>query len=277
MTASPDSTEDVRVSYVLPTRNRLEFVRKILAARGELKGPRDELIVVDGGSTDGTYEYLRDAKPGLIDLLIHEPDRSEAHATNKGFLAARGRYLKSLSDDDVYFRDALEKAYATMDEHPEIDLLQVGGEFINQIDTPGNLKPFSFEWFPDDARLNDSYKFAGMCGEGMIIRRSSLAVIGLCDPRHLHADASLLCSATVRGACMRYLRVKGFSHRLGGQSVSRDSIRTRYVYRDYNFKGLSRWRYLTRPGEALVRALKRFGFLSAVPGPEPLWDGKLLS
>ncbi|HTB35107.1 MAG TPA: glycosyltransferase [bacterium] len=268
---------DVRVSFVVITRNRVGVIHKAIESWKSLKGPQDELIVVDGDSTDGTYEALRDAQPGLIDLLIHEKDRSEGHAINKGFMAAKGRYLLSLGDDDFYFRDAFEQAYAALDAHPEIDLLMTGGESIDQVGDSGNTRPFFYQWYPDDAKLNETYEFVGMNGSGMVLRRSSLAVVGLFDPRHLHADTSLLTQATVRGACMRYLRVKGYSHRVGRHSGSLTNVRKTYIYEAFGFKGLSRWRYLQRPGEALAWLLRRLGLRKPAPLAEPVWDGKLLA
>ncbi|HXB97969.1 MAG TPA: glycosyltransferase [bacterium] len=267
---------DVRVSLVVITRNRVGIIRKAIESWKGLKRPQDELIVVDGDSTDGTYEALRDAEPGLIDLLIHEKDRSEGHAINKGFMAARGRYLVSLGDDDLYFRDALDLAFDALDAHPEIDLLMAGGESIDQVGDHGNLQPFFYQWYPEGAKLNENHEFVGMNGSGMVLRRSSLAVVGLFDPRHLHADTSILTQATVRGACMRYIRVKAYSHRVGKQSGSLTNVRKTYIYDAFGFNGLSRWRYLQRPGLALDWALRRLGLRKATPPAEPVWDGKIL-
>src|SRR4051812_8278690 len=97
-------TSDIRISYIVATRNRAAFVRAALPMWESLKEPQDELIVIDGDSTDGTYEILRDAKPGLIDCLVHEKDRSEAHAFIKGFLRARGKLIKGLTDDDIFYK-----------------------------------------------------------------------------------------------------------------------------------------------------------------------------
>jgi glycosyltransferase involved in cell wall biosynthesis len=267
---------EIRASYIAVTRNRAEHIQKALPMWKALKGPQDELIVVDGASTDGTYELLRDAEPGLIDTLIHEKDRSEAHAQNKGLLAARGRYIKGISDDDVFFREGLEQAFAALDANPDIDLLLCGGESIDQVKDPDNLTPFFYQWYPDGTPMAKNHEFITMNGQGTVLRRSALSIVGLFDPRHLHADTSFLTQATVRGARMAYLRVKVYSHRVGAQSNSLVNVRKTYIYKAFGFTGLSRWRYVKRPGEALRWLLRRAGLLSTAPKQEPVWDGKLL-
>jgi glycosyltransferase involved in cell wall biosynthesis len=267
---------DIRVSYVVATKNRAPFVRAALPLWASVKGPQDELVVVDGGSTDGTYECLRDAPAGLVDQLVHEPDRSEAHAINKGFLLARGRYLKTLTDDDIYFPEALSKAYQVLDEHLEIDVLVGGGESVDKALDPANQRPHFFQWYPDGINLAGDCAFVTMNGLGAIIRRRSLAVTGLLDPRHLHADTSFFTQATVRGACIRYLRLKVYRHQVGRQSLSfAHNMRKTYIYRDFNFRRLSRWRYLKQPGRALEILAQRIGLLKPTL-PEPVWDGKLM-
>jgi glycosyltransferase involved in cell wall biosynthesis len=270
------SSMEVRVSYIVITRNRLEQIRQALPMWKGLKGPQDELIVVDGASTDGSYELLLGAEPGLIDTLIHEKDRSEAHADNKGILAARGKYIKIIADDDVFYREPLEQAYAVMEANPDIDLLMCGGESIDQIKDQGNLKPFFYQWYPDGTDMAGRHEYVTMNGQGMVLRRSAVPVTGLFDPRHLHCDTSFLTQATVRGARMAYLRVKVYSHRVGAQSNSLMNVRKTYIYRAFGFKGMTRWRYIKRPGEAIRWLLERAGVLNTVPDHEPVWDGKLL-
>lgn len=58
-----------------------------------------ELIVIDGGSTDGTLEILQQNESRLA-FWVSEPDRGIYHAWNKGLVRARGEWVCFLGADD---------------------------------------------------------------------------------------------------------------------------------------------------------------------------------
>lgn len=58
-----------------------------------------EWIIVDGGSTDGTLEILKQHLPNIT-LLISEPDKGIYNAMNKGIVASKGEYLNFMNGGD---------------------------------------------------------------------------------------------------------------------------------------------------------------------------------
>src|SRR5438552_2253644 len=118
---------DIRVSYIITTRDRAEYLARTLANVREFITEADELLICDGGSTDATAEVVARNR----DVVTHfqsEPDRGEAHGYNKGILLARGRFIKLLTDDDYIYPDAMRAAIRVLDDHPDIDALVCGGE-----------------------------------------------------------------------------------------------------------------------------------------------------
>lgn len=58
-----------------------------------------DIVVVDGGSTDGTVEWLR-ARADRLTTLIVEPDQGVYDAMNKGIAAARTEWILFMGADD---------------------------------------------------------------------------------------------------------------------------------------------------------------------------------
>ncbi|MDQ0060615.1 glycosyltransferase family 2 protein [Paenibacillus harenae] len=68
-----------------------------------------EYIIVDGGSTDNTMEYVRQSIDRL-DYVVSEPDKGIYSAMNKGIELARGDYIALLNSDDWYTPEGIERS-----------------------------------------------------------------------------------------------------------------------------------------------------------------------
>ncbi len=89
-------------SVIIPTHNRLEQLRRVVAAVAAQERPWKlelDVVVVDDGSTDATWEWLRGRPHGI------RPHRQEnagpARARNRGVQAATGEIVLFLGDDTV--------------------------------------------------------------------------------------------------------------------------------------------------------------------------------
>jgi GT2 family glycosyltransferase len=92
-------------SVVVPTYNRLETLRAVLAALArepEVERGAAEIVVVDDGSTDGTREWLRGQAATRPELVVRtQSNAGPAVARNRGVEAARGALVLFLGDDTV--------------------------------------------------------------------------------------------------------------------------------------------------------------------------------
>jgi len=100
-----------------------------------------ELIVIDGGSTDGTLEILRkyDADPRF--RLISEPDDGPQDGFNKGLGLARGELIGFQTGGDTYRLGAF--AEAVQEFATDANLAMVSGR-VQEIDEDSN--PTGISW-----------------------------------------------------------------------------------------------------------------------------------
>jgi glycosyltransferase involved in cell wall biosynthesis len=107
-----------KVSIVLGTYNRLSFLKlAIESIRKETENMPHEIIVVDGGSADGTLKWLFKQKD-IITIVQHNRGtfkgktvacRSWGYFMNLGFKCAEGKYICMLSDDCLIVPGAITK------------------------------------------------------------------------------------------------------------------------------------------------------------------------
>ncbi|SRR6266851_1144638 len=91
----------LKLTVVTAVYNNRSFVGDALRSVLAQDYPRVEVIVVDGGSTDGTLEILREFQDNIASL-ISEPDHGVYDALNKGIAKATGDVVSFLHSDDVY-------------------------------------------------------------------------------------------------------------------------------------------------------------------------------
>jgi glycosyltransferase involved in cell wall biosynthesis len=97
------------VSIIIPVYNKAPFVRETLESALGQTYPNVELVLVDDGSTDGSFEILKEyfAKyPDKIQLIDQE-NQGVSVATNVGIAAAKGDYIQFLDADDLLSPDKI--------------------------------------------------------------------------------------------------------------------------------------------------------------------------
>jgi glycosyltransferase involved in cell wall biosynthesis len=95
-----------RISVVIPSYNQARFIGRTLRSVVAQGYPDLEVIVVDGGSTDDSWEVIRSFAEHTT-YAVSEKDRGQSHAINKGFSRASGPIVTWLNSDDVLLPGAL--------------------------------------------------------------------------------------------------------------------------------------------------------------------------
>lgn len=95
-------TDKVDISVIIPTYDRLWALPKAVAS---CRGNRcqTEIIVIDDGSMDGTWEWLQ-SQDDIVS--IRQENWGKCWAVNKGFGLARGEYVRFLDSDDWLLADS---------------------------------------------------------------------------------------------------------------------------------------------------------------------------
>jgi len=114
-------TVRAQISVVLGTYNRLPFLKSTIASiRASQIDVAYEIVVVDGGSSDGTIDWLAEQRD-IISIVQHNREtvdgkskrkRSWGYFMNLGFKCAEGRYICLISDDSVIHPDTLANGVA---------------------------------------------------------------------------------------------------------------------------------------------------------------------
>lgn len=112
----------MKISIVIASYNQAEYLPATLASVRAQDHPDVEILVFDGGSTDGSVEILRQSNFAAVGHPIRwvsQRDGGQADAINKGLRASRGDVLAYLNSDDVYYPGALAAVAAHFDAHPD--------------------------------------------------------------------------------------------------------------------------------------------------------------
>lgn len=103
-------------SIVVPVLNGALTIERALRSLQSQAEVRVEIIVVDGGSKDGTPEIVR-KNSQFVTLIDVARDHGQSEALNRGFTRARGRWFGWLCADDELAYKALDVAAALFSCH----------------------------------------------------------------------------------------------------------------------------------------------------------------
>ena len=91
-----------KVSIITIVYNNVQYIRQAIVSVLSQNYSDIEYIVIDGGSTDGTVEVIKEYIDHIT-VFISEPDKGIYDALNKGIQNSSGEIIAILHSDDIFY------------------------------------------------------------------------------------------------------------------------------------------------------------------------------
>lgn len=220
-----------RVSVIVPAFNRAEYIKQTVNSVLIQDYSNVELIVVDDGSNDGTYEILLDyAEQNKLKLLTHpgRKNKGQSAALNLGLRAATGEFIAILDSDDLFLSGKLRLQVEYLNSHPEIGLVYGMGEAVDgdgrwmyDIHSADHKEPND-----PNAVLLDCYF---LLPQNALVRRSVYEQVGGFEEAFRAAQDHDMLVRIAENTRFGFIPVKVFQYRRHGDSISSNGQRRRWT------------------------------------------------
>ncbi len=163
--------KDKLITIIVVTYNVKYKLPILLDSISSQKTDEIELVLIDGNSTDGTKDIIKEYS-NIIDYYLSEKDSGIYDAMNKGIINSSGKWLFFIGADDILIATAIENALSII-KNIDKDLI-IGNYYEN---TNGNLKliqqkPLSFKFQLLKGCINH---------QSVLIKKSVFDKLGLYD------------------------------------------------------------------------------------------------
>lgn len=164
-----------RVSVVMSTHNGETHLREATDSILNQTFRDFEFIIVDDGSTDGTWEILTSYDDPRISLARNEQNLGLTRSLNKALRRSTGKYVARMDADDVSLPDRLDKQVQFLDANEDVGL--VSCSFV-EIDDQG--RHISIQTLPTrDCDLQERLLTSNcFCHGAAMFRRECLSSVG---------------------------------------------------------------------------------------------------
>jgi GT2 family glycosyltransferase/2-polyprenyl-3-methyl-5-hydroxy-6-metoxy-1,4-benzoquinol methylase len=255
-----DTAKRVRhglTSVVILTLNQADYTRKCLESLFAQTDDPFELIVVDNGSKDGTWPYLKSVrkKHGNVRLIRNAENMGFAFGCNQGIFVSEGEYVVLLNNDTIATREWLKRLKRTLNAVTGAGLAGPVSNYVNgdQLVETGDLRTLDqIQGFAGDlsihkaGQVTEVNRLVGFC---LMVKREVFDRVGVFDtgfPIGNFEDDDLCVRARLAGyRCVIARDV--FIYHFGGRSFTGNHI-------DYNTQMQANQQRFVRKWAALIQA-----------------------
>lgn len=127
-----NNIESPFISLILPVKNAMPYLRSAMMAMQSQTYQHFELIVQDGGSTDGTLEYLESLNDFPQLKWVSQPDSGMGEAYGKAMEKCSGDLVCFTAADERLFPDSLKRGCLWFKETPDAAAIFGGVSLIDE-------------------------------------------------------------------------------------------------------------------------------------------------
>jgi glycosyltransferase involved in cell wall biosynthesis len=183
-----------KVSVCVPSYNHARFLPATLDSVFAQTYKDFEVVIVDDGSTDSSYEIAQSyaAKhPRLIRLLTHaeHKNRGISATVNLAFREARGEYWMGVPSDDMLYPDKLARQVEFLDAHTSVGWVYSYADYVDE----SGARCLTDELFGEDISraadpLESLIQRNVVPGMTCLMRREVSERVGLHDESFVYSD-----------------------------------------------------------------------------------------
>jgi len=178
------SLESPLVSVIIPVFNGSNYLTEAVESVFAQTYTPIELIIVDDGSTDNTWELIQSF--GSKTCAIHQENQGVAAALNTGIRSSHGDLIAWLSHDDLFLPEKIALQVKFLKAHPEFGACYTDFEII---DSAGErLSIYHAPWFPSSELPRSFLRDMHINGSTVLLRRSCFEKAGGFDERLAHTQ-----------------------------------------------------------------------------------------
>ncbi len=217
-------TSLLSVSVVIPLYNHERYIEAALeSVWGQVMRPR-EVIVVDDGSTDGSFEAVSRMSRSFPELVCwSQPNQGAHHAINAGIHRATGDLVAVLNSDDLYHPRRLARCMDVLVSRPDAAAVCTGLGFVDdggrEIDNPWYRESRAFYDKVGDlplALMNGNFF---MTTSNLVIRRRVFEEVGYFAPLRYAHDLDFFLRLLARGLEIHFLDEPLLFYRMHGRNT----------------------------------------------------------